>query len=224
MSRPSNCQYRGKGALKEEKVASEPAPTITKQKTAGKRGGTIGQGTRGGTKRAPAEQLAYDSDEDGVVRGALTAALIVYNDPSARSQVCASGGRHQNGLVLKRPRAPLCSVLCECDANTSAMAGRIGALPLKVSCQYCTSNPCVRPDVTVSWRRCHTGPALVVCSRRWWQPVGAIVAGGGGIVCRSGGRDGITRRVSTAIIVRSWRGRVHPQGFSEGSTGHRPRQ
>lgn len=142
MCRPRNCQYRGPGALKEEKVGCEPLPTIAKAEKVGKpRGGTVGAGTRGGTKRSYAEQLAYDFDDDGRISGALAAALLAYKDQPSRTLICASGGRHQNGLVLTRPRDPMCLVRCECDADTSAMAGRIGAMPLKVGCKACASNP-----------------------------------------------------------------------------------
>ena len=138
---PRNCAYRGKAGLREEKVPCEPEPTIAKQKT--KRGGTAGKGTRGGTQRTASEKLAYDFDADGLQNAALVASLLIYQDSSARSQVCASGGRHACGLVLKRPPTPVCAAqACACAADTPAMAARIGADKLNVSRHSCTSNAC----------------------------------------------------------------------------------
>ena len=116
-------QYRGKGALQEQKLETE----MRKTKTG--RGGTAGEGTRQATQRSHAEECAYHFDLSGWQEHSLRCALITYMDESSRAAVCATpNGQHANGLILKRTKASAaCSLIkCSCAADTSAMAQFLG--------------------------------------------------------------------------------------------------
>jgi len=74
--------YRGKeGCL-------PPKEAFTKPIGSGRRGGTVGAGTRQGTHRSHLQQLAYDVDVDGLQLRALKTSLDVYFDQSARAALC----------------------------------------------------------------------------------------------------------------------------------------
>ena len=138
-----------------------------------KRSGTVGVGTRQGTKRDYAETLAYDFDLDGMNLAALHAARLVYLDSRTRLALCNNGGRHPSGLVLVRRLRGACGAgPCTCPTSTGATAGLIGAHPLAVRC---------RPHVTRAHSQiaqAHTAQdaraaiALArACSQvgRWWS-------------------------------------------------------
>ena len=113
---------RGPEALRNPKV---PIATASSGRT---HGGTVGEGTRQGTKRTVTELLAWDFDRNHVQEARLHGAFGWWWDEASRAQVCQGDGRHPNGLILVRPRRETCSATaCACDADTRMMACRIGA-------------------------------------------------------------------------------------------------
>jgi hypothetical protein len=114
--------YRGtEGCLPRKELIAKPA-------SSGRRGGTVGPGSRQATRRSHHEQLAYEFDVDGMQLAGLLASLDVYFDKRERAQLCATPhGRHLCGLILMRPPRPSCTqTLCRCDADTVTMAYRFG--------------------------------------------------------------------------------------------------
>jgi len=143
------------------------------------RAGTKGQGTRGGTKRSHSEKLAYDSGDDGVIPAALASAYMLYENDQTLAAICASGGRHQSGLILHRPPRPSCSSgICECDADTARMAAALFANPTKVPPSQLVPTAHARARV----RRSVRDAAQVI---QWWST-------------RGGGEQSKRRKLETA--------------------------
>lgn len=129
--------YRGKaGCL-------PPKERKAKSSGGGRRGGTVGAGTRQGTRRTHLEELAYRFDADGVQLAALEASINAFFDERVRAQLCATAdGRHSSGLILMRPRRLSCTqTLCRCNADTFTMACRLGfgAQPLALQRWWSTN-------------------------------------------------------------------------------------